>query len=674
MRVIATRQGAGDGRPSEAVTATPRTEPEPPPNTAPVAHAGADQTLVAGEPGTLNGTASRDDDDDPLTYAWTQAAGTTVVLSDATAPKPTFIAPPTPGELVFSLVVHDGTVDSEPATVTVTVTPAPVVLHLTGALRGEPRPANAQQPRGAQAQQPILGLDPVGHLDAGQEVELTLTATAAGVAVSPMATYQLEVTGGRGVTLTGAGVTDHGDGRAHLNAMVWLDGQRTVVLRDTVGTDTLSVTVLDATGTEPVAALEPPIVYHPDVPHRLLIGDLPDTLVVGYDYWGSVSVADLFGNRRADALLVALSANQAEVALSEDVRLQAGAGRFWVRSDALTDELLLSVHDRADGTLSGQSNALVVRLLDPPDAVAAADYADDEGGFITLQWDLSADHALIDGYRLFRESADGESTEEWAWVEAEPGAVEGRAVVATLDTVATRWGVAAERGGPAAQRDNQQADETLCVEITLRGEAVAGLTVEVWRGSSPNTEPTIFWQGITNAAGQVSLSLSRSKEGGYFSLARLGGYYQAQASTPDGTPVGQWTSIPLNPNRCHFLTLTLGDDFQLDVESPADAQARTASADPTIPAVANYMDPRAGARPSTTSPRRPCRLSTSTMPKGRVTLSWNASPSDSLLTRRVEGAVGPVLSDEVPGVVGYRLYRRQPIQVEYALLGTVGPR
>ena len=50
------------------------------------------------------------------------------------------------------------------------------VLRITGALKDQARSANPQQPRGAQAQQPTLGLDPAAHLDAGQEVELTLTA------------------------------------------------------------------------------------------------------------------------------------------------------------------------------------------------------------------------------------------------------------------------------------------------------------------------------------------------------------------------------------------------------------------------------------------------------------------------------------------------------------------
>ncbi len=93
------------------------------PNQAPVANAGVDQTVAETATATLNGSASTDADGDTLTYAWTQSSGTTVTLSDATAEQPTFTAPnlKSDEDLTFSLVVNDGTVDSAPATVKVTV-------------------------------------------------------------------------------------------------------------------------------------------------------------------------------------------------------------------------------------------------------------------------------------------------------------------------------------------------------------------------------------------------------------------------------------------------------------------------------------------------------------------------------------------------------------------------
>lgn len=91
-------------------------------NTPPVAVTGPD--IYNGIPNstiTLNGTASYDDDNDPLTYRWTQVAGPTVTLSDPTVASPTFIFPPGPAATVytFELIVNDGTVDSDPVYVSV---------------------------------------------------------------------------------------------------------------------------------------------------------------------------------------------------------------------------------------------------------------------------------------------------------------------------------------------------------------------------------------------------------------------------------------------------------------------------------------------------------------------------------------------------------------------------
>ena len=75
---------------------------------APKANAGPDQTVLVGTLVTLDGSASSDANGDPLSFLWTQLAGTTVTLSSTTAVKPTFTAPAQPTTLQFRLRVGDG--------------------------------------------------------------------------------------------------------------------------------------------------------------------------------------------------------------------------------------------------------------------------------------------------------------------------------------------------------------------------------------------------------------------------------------------------------------------------------------------------------------------------------------------------------------------------------------
>lgn len=93
-------------------------------NTAPVANAGPDQTVAYGRTVQLNGAASSDANNDPLTYEWSfqsRPAGSTATLSGATTVAPTFVADRV-GEYVVQLIVRDGTVASAADTVRISTT------------------------------------------------------------------------------------------------------------------------------------------------------------------------------------------------------------------------------------------------------------------------------------------------------------------------------------------------------------------------------------------------------------------------------------------------------------------------------------------------------------------------------------------------------------------------
>ncbi len=79
-------------------------------NTPPVADAGFDQIVSAGELVTLDGSLSRDEDDGIATSQWSQKTGLPVTLSDPTALLPEFETPadiPESVTLVFELAITD---------------------------------------------------------------------------------------------------------------------------------------------------------------------------------------------------------------------------------------------------------------------------------------------------------------------------------------------------------------------------------------------------------------------------------------------------------------------------------------------------------------------------------------------------------------------------------------
>lgn len=124
--------GSGGGSHPGNNGGTPPTNPDdggddngPPPgtiNVSPKADAGPDQNVKVGDTVTLDGTKSRDEDGDPLTYRWeleSRPDGSAAELQGADTVKPTFV-PDLDGEYVVSLSVNDGKADSKADRVTIT--------------------------------------------------------------------------------------------------------------------------------------------------------------------------------------------------------------------------------------------------------------------------------------------------------------------------------------------------------------------------------------------------------------------------------------------------------------------------------------------------------------------------------------------------------------------------
>ena len=159
-------------------------------------------------------------------------------------------------------------------------------------------------------------------------------------------------------------------------------------------------------------------------------------------------------------------------------------------------EYIYTVTDAANASSSVPLFTIEVVLppLDAPDNLVAEDYkgadgSGDQGGFILLTWVLSDNHDALDGYRIFREvpALDGEMI-PWAMVDAVPGVSTGRAIVATLDNVATKWGVAAESDGRttfgAAKAAFVQA-ENLSQPYELMAETLSASRAAAQAGDGP---------------------------------------------------------------------------------------------------------------------------------------------------------------------------------------------
>jgi len=111
---LVVNDGRADSAPSTATITAAVDE------VAPVAHAGAAQSVATGAAVTLDGSASADANGDALGYAWTLTApsGSSAALTGATSVAPRF-TPDVAGDYIASLVVNDGQLSSAASTVTI---------------------------------------------------------------------------------------------------------------------------------------------------------------------------------------------------------------------------------------------------------------------------------------------------------------------------------------------------------------------------------------------------------------------------------------------------------------------------------------------------------------------------------------------------------------------------
>ena len=316
-------------------------------------------------------------------------------------------------------------------------------------------------------------------------------------------TATLTVSGGSGIDLIedkSTGATDNGDGTISLNSADWVIGSRDIVFRDTVSVETISFSIEADDDSTLVGKADSVVVIHPDAYTQIFVSAADDSVMQGENFMVNVVIADKFGNQRVeDNRFVAISTNTIGVQVPPDaVHITKGAGSFMVNSSGWSGDLTLSVRDIAARDASTPekgvetantlgTGTVYVRASDDapvtddpeeapdaPDQLVGEDYAGasgegDQGGFVLLTWDASDDHDSLDKYRVYRQIAVSTVMDEetgnfvtleepttalvhWGTIDAIPGADVMRVVVATLDSDAAAFGVAAERGGRSSKQ------------------------------------------------------------------------------------------------------------------------------------------------------------------------------------------------------------------------------
>jgi hypothetical protein len=209
-------------------------------NSPPVANAGPNQVGVAAGTVTLDGSASYDPDNDPITYQWTQIGGNSVSLATPQAAKTTFTA--VAGQTyIFKLTVTDSGGLSSSATTSVTST----TPNSSTIVRFDATPSNI-----AAGQSSTLTWIVQGATSVSINNGIGTVAASGSTTVTPTATttYTLTATGPNGnvtanTTVTvGAGQTTSAQiVRFEANPVTIQPGQQSTLSWSTTGATSVSI-------------------------------------------------------------------------------------------------------------------------------------------------------------------------------------------------------------------------------------------------------------------------------------------------------------------------------------------------------------------------------------------------------------------------------------------------
>ena len=192
-------------------------------------------------------------------------------------------------------------------------------------------------------------------------------------------------------------------------------------------------------------------------------------------------------------------------------------------------------------------------------------------------------------------------------VDAVPGVQLGRAIVATLDNVSTRWGIAAESDGRTSAE----------LRVSAKAAFVSG------------NQPYAL----------MAETLMASRE-----AAQAGDAPVFASLLPEALAYAQGVAPKLN-----LVEGVLSHSEITITEEPARAIDNIAPL--AVPSLSVLDAPNDEG--------------------SRILLTWALSPSDRLLQGIVAAAIGPTVTEPIVGVHGYSIYRKTGAEDEFAMVGQV---
>ena len=333
---------------------------------------------------------------------------------------------------------------------------------------------------------------------------------------------------------------------------------------------------------------------------------------------------------------------------------------------------------------------IVAPALDAPDRLLAQDYmgadgSGDQGGFLLLTWPLSADHATIDGYRIFREfqvthGLSSAEVEEVADEEAEPEEHihehfhEHTGVTHTH--AHTHNGSDGEAHGhehleveveaPDAEveapvvRTVVELDEPVMEMIPwAMVDAVPGVALGRAIVATLDNVPT-NWGIAAERAGETTHIAAKAA---FVRASDLGQSYEQMAETLLASrEAAQAGDAPVFAALLpEALAFAQGVAPKLNVVAAGVERSAVTLTEEPVRAIDNI------------APAAVPTLSVLDAPNdegNRIALTWTRSPSDRLV-RGVAGAIGPAAYSSFAGVHGYGIYRRAADADEFVLVGQV---